>query len=239
MKVKAGIDPLEERAQEAAQALAAAQAAKVAGTTFRDVAAAYIAANEDSWRNPKHRQQWRNTLETYVYPVIGDAAEIPARILDRHESVGIAVDQFAHRLGHQIGHCPPGDVVEHDRQVAMFRQMAEMRDQPGLARPVVIGRDAQPGSGPRLARKAHVQQRILRIVAAAAGDHRHAPGGLLDADLDHPVMLRIAERGGLAGRAARDERARALLDLPVDQLAKGRLVERPIAKRTHQSRNRT
>ena len=72
LKVKAGIDPLEERDREAAQALAAAQAAKVAGTTFKDVATAYIAANEESWRNPKHRLQWRNTLGTYVYPVIGD-----------------------------------------------------------------------------------------------------------------------------------------------------------------------
>ncbi|MEC7817150.1 MAG: integrase arm-type DNA-binding domain-containing protein [Pseudomonadota bacterium] len=72
LKVKAGIDPLEERDREAAQALAAAQAAKVAGTTFKDVATTYIAANEESWRNPKHRQQWRNTLDTYVYPVIGD-----------------------------------------------------------------------------------------------------------------------------------------------------------------------
>jgi integrase len=72
LKVKAGIDPLDERDREAAQALAAAQAAKVAGTTFREMATAYIAANEESWRNPKHRQQWANTLTTYVYPVIGD-----------------------------------------------------------------------------------------------------------------------------------------------------------------------
>lgn len=72
LKVKAGIDPLEERHREAAQALASAQAAKVAGKTFRDVATAYIAANEDSWRNPKHRQQWANTLTTYVYPEIGE-----------------------------------------------------------------------------------------------------------------------------------------------------------------------
>ena len=72
LKVKAGIDPLEQRDREAAQALASAQAAKVAGKTFREVATAYIAANEESWRNPKHRQQWGNTLATYVYPVIGD-----------------------------------------------------------------------------------------------------------------------------------------------------------------------
>lgn len=72
LKVKAGIDPLAEREKDAAEALAEAQASKVAGTTFKDVATAYIAANEDSWRNPKHRQQWRNTLATYVYPAIGD-----------------------------------------------------------------------------------------------------------------------------------------------------------------------
>lgn len=72
LKVKAGIDPIEERDREAAQALAAVQAAKIAGITFKAAAEAYIAANEDGWRNPKHRQQWTNTLATYVYPVIGD-----------------------------------------------------------------------------------------------------------------------------------------------------------------------
>jgi len=72
LKVKAGINPLLERKQKAAEAIAATQAALIAGITFRDVAEAHIAANEDSWRNSKHRQQWRNTLAAYVYPVIGD-----------------------------------------------------------------------------------------------------------------------------------------------------------------------
>ena len=72
LRVKAGTDPLAEREREAAKALATAQAAKVAGTTFKDVATTYIAANEESWRNLKHRQQWGNTLASYVYPVIGD-----------------------------------------------------------------------------------------------------------------------------------------------------------------------
>lgn len=72
LKVKAGIDPLAERHREAAEALAAAQAAKITGVTFRHVAEAYIAANEGSWRNDKHRQQWRNTLASYVYPVMGE-----------------------------------------------------------------------------------------------------------------------------------------------------------------------
>lgn len=72
LKVKAGIDPLEEREQVAAKAAAEAQAAKIAGITFKAVAEAYIAANQASWKNEKHRQQWRNTLEAYVYPRIGE-----------------------------------------------------------------------------------------------------------------------------------------------------------------------
>ena len=72
LKVKAGIDPLAERAQAEAEAIAAAQAAKVAAITFKAVAESYIATNEGSWRNDKHRQQWKNTLAAYVYPVVGD-----------------------------------------------------------------------------------------------------------------------------------------------------------------------
>ena len=30
-----------------------------------------ITAHEVGWRNPKHRQQWRNTLATYAYPILG------------------------------------------------------------------------------------------------------------------------------------------------------------------------
>lgn len=71
LKVKAGTDPLEERQHKAAQELAAAQAAQIARITFKAVGEAYISANEGSWRNDKHRQQWRNTLASYVYPVMG------------------------------------------------------------------------------------------------------------------------------------------------------------------------
>ena len=79
LKVKAGVDPLAERDQEAAAALAAAQAAKIAGITFKAVADAHIATNEGSWRNAKHRQQWSNTLATYAYPVVG---ELPVADID-------------------------------------------------------------------------------------------------------------------------------------------------------------
>lgn len=60
--VRQGIDPIEQR-----RASRAEQAAKAGLSTFSEVADAYIAAHEASWRKAKHRQQWRNTLDTYAF----------------------------------------------------------------------------------------------------------------------------------------------------------------------------
>ena len=73
--VAAGVDPIEARKKERAAALGAANPIM----TFRDCATAYIASHEAGWRNPKHRQQWTNTLKTYVYPIIGN---LPAASVD-------------------------------------------------------------------------------------------------------------------------------------------------------------
>jgi integrase len=66
--VATGVDPIESRKKQRQAASAATE--KV--MTFRDCGAAVIASHEASWRNAKHRQQWTNTLKTYVYPVIGE-----------------------------------------------------------------------------------------------------------------------------------------------------------------------
>jgi integrase len=63
-----GIDPLEERRSRRTQALLTT----TSRITFRTCAERYIEAHALGWKNGKHRQQWRNTLETYAYPVIGD-----------------------------------------------------------------------------------------------------------------------------------------------------------------------
>lgn len=105
LKVKAGIDPLEERQREAAQALAAAQATEIAGITFKAVAETYVTANEGSWRNEKHRQQWRNTLATYVYPIMGElpVAEIgTAHVLKILEPIWQAKPETASRIRGRI-----------------------------------------------------------------------------------------------------------------------------------------
>lgn len=73
-QVDKGEDPIAQRRQ----ARAALRAASVKMMTFDECADAYISAHNESWRNLKHRQQWRNTLATYAGPVIGglDVAQI-------------------------------------------------------------------------------------------------------------------------------------------------------------------
>ena len=61
------VDPIDARAAE--RTARAAEAARA--MTFEQCAKAYIEAHEDSWSNARHRKQWPETLEAYVYPALG------------------------------------------------------------------------------------------------------------------------------------------------------------------------
>lgn len=64
-----GIDPIEARRGQQRQE----RADRLSAMTFREGADAYMESLEPSWKNPKHAQQWRNTLRDYAYPVMGNA----------------------------------------------------------------------------------------------------------------------------------------------------------------------
>ena len=74
--VKRGVDPLEQvklneeekeaelRAKEGLEAMKKA--------TFEALAIKYIKIKSPEWKSAKHKQQWKNTLTTYAFPVIGN-----------------------------------------------------------------------------------------------------------------------------------------------------------------------
>ena len=62
-----GTDPVQERREAMAQA--AAESAK--SVDFDWCATQYIAAHKAGWKNPKHADQWANTIKTYASPVMG------------------------------------------------------------------------------------------------------------------------------------------------------------------------
>lgn len=67
--IRKGVDPLTER--EAAKRPVDLSSSP-SNETFREAALTYIAENKGGWKNDKHRQQWANTLTSYVYPFIGE-----------------------------------------------------------------------------------------------------------------------------------------------------------------------
>lgn len=66
-KADMGIDPIEER-RTARSAMAASRAKAM---TFDQCQEKYLEAHNDGWKSPKHRAQWKNTLDTYAGPFIG------------------------------------------------------------------------------------------------------------------------------------------------------------------------
>jgi integrase len=62
-----GVDPIEHRKQQdMTAALVKAQT-----VLFQDCAKDYIRDHKAGWKNAKHAEQWKSTMETWVYPIIG------------------------------------------------------------------------------------------------------------------------------------------------------------------------
>src|SRR5262245_55930133 len=96
-----GVDPLMERRKQR-QALLAERAKTV---TFKQVAEQYLDLHLGSFKNAKHRAQWRSTLETYVYPKIGHitVADIgPADVLRVVEPIWTVKRETASRVRQRI-----------------------------------------------------------------------------------------------------------------------------------------
>ena len=67
-RIKDGVDIKHEKKQAKSAFLDAQSTQK----TFKECAEAYLEAHSKDYSNEKHRDQWRSTLESYAYPIIGN-----------------------------------------------------------------------------------------------------------------------------------------------------------------------
>ncbi|MBS7790108.1 tyrosine-type recombinase/integrase [Roseococcus sp. SDR] len=86
LAVREGRDPIHERDARRAEAIAAVEAevkeAKQKGRTFRDVAEIVLTKVERERTNAKHQYQWRQSLESYAFPLIGDMPVADVTVAD-------------------------------------------------------------------------------------------------------------------------------------------------------------
>ena len=97
--IAGGVDPLDARRD--AEHPEPAEAA----VTFGEAARRYIGAHEVAWRNPKHRAQWRSTIETHC----GAINDLPCDVVTTREVLEVLMpiwnsipDKTASRLRGRI-----------------------------------------------------------------------------------------------------------------------------------------
>ncbi len=82
--IREGIDPIEQRRRATATKIIEQTPSK----TFDDVAELLIASKRAGWKNEKHSDQWRSTLETYASPMFGQKAVSEIKVDDVIAALG-------------------------------------------------------------------------------------------------------------------------------------------------------
>jgi integrase len=166
-KIVAGVDPI-EAGRAARSALIASQ---TSAKTFEQCAHAYVEAKEAEWRNPKHRDQWANTLRTYAFPKLGGMLvrdiSLP-HVLAVLEPIWTAKTETASRLRGRI------ESVLDWATVRGYRQ----------------------GDNPARWR-GHLDKLLPKPSKVAAVEHHTA----LPVDFVHDFLVALREVGGMGARA--------------------------------------
>ena len=152
-------------------------------------------------------------------PVLG----VHRRFLGRHDVRNLRQPQ--RRLDRHVHAGARRHVVEHDRQLHAFGDRLEVLIQAFLRRLVVVRRDREQPVGADAFHVARQLDHLARVVAARAGEHRHAAVGLFDDQLHDAQLVAMAQRRRFPRRPAGGEEVDAGVDLSSGQALDGGLVE--------------
>jgi integrase len=215
-----GEDPIE--AKRAERRGARTEAARQ--VTFRACADKLITAHEAGWRNEKHRQQWRNTLDTYVHPILGDlpvAAVDTGLVAKVLEAIWTTKPETASRLrgrieavldwatarGHRHGDNPARWRGHLNKLLPARRKLAKVKHHPAMPY-----RDL-PSFMAELRQRTSVSGRALEFAILTAGRTGEVIGARWsEIDLGDQVWTIPADRMK-AGKAHRVPLAHAAVDL--------------------------
>ena len=192
------------------------------------ITASAVASSPESWMN-SGPMAWRCRLMRSILAV---ASLTPAMFFSSNSRAIVSTRHVDHRARR--------DVVDDDRDADGVVDRLVMLVEPFLAGLVVVGRHDQQAVRARLFGEAGELDRLGGVVGAGAGDHRHPAAGDLDAHLDHPLVLVVAERRAFAGGA--DRHQPVACPRSICQSTKPRNAsssKRAVAHRRHQRSNRS
>jgi hypothetical protein len=164
---------------------------------------------------------------------LGHLIEGPRGLLDADDARAVA-DEARHRVRLDVDGGAARDVVDDDRDVHRLGHGPEVAVQSLLGRPVVVRVHHERGRRARLLGMRGEIDGLGGRVRAGARDDRQAPSRRVDHDLDHPLVLVVAQGRGLAGGSAGDDAIRALRHMDVHELTQLRLVHLAVPERGDQ-----
>ncbi len=224
---------------------------KAASPTFAEAAEAVIAMHQPNWRSPKSGPQWRASLETYAYPVIGKlpVAEItPGKVMAVLEPIWNEKRETARRVKQRISAIcrwavaqgyrtddPAGIVID----AALPRNGVERRHMPALPYDEVADCMAQVHASRRASCSSKLALEFLILTAARSAEVRKAtwdemdveeatwtvPASRMKANREHRVPL--------SGRALEILAEAAELSDGTGLVFPGARQGRPLSENTH------
>src|SRR6266511_2261404 len=148
------------------------------------------------------------------------------RLLDRPD--GRDLGELDDRLGLDVDHDAPGDVVDDDRPVADVGDRAEVLDDSPGRRFVVVGSDDEESVYTELVRFTRQVDGVSGGVGPGAGDDGALPVEGVDRDAEQLEPLDVAEGWALAGRPGDDEPIGTTLDKVLREFAEALEVDRSV-----------
>jgi integrase len=222
------LDDAREKARDARRLLAdgkdpikvkrdAAEAAKVEAArsmTFAAYAARFIAERETGWKNPVHRQQWRNSFRDHVTPRIGSMAiaDIDTQaVLSVLKPIWQTTPETARRVRGRIEtvlSAARAEGLRTGENPAAWRghldQLLTARKKSDVVHHAALPHAEMPGFWRSLATDTSLAARLLRFIILTAaryseaadmtpgevqGDIWTVPGARMKADRPHSVPL--------------------------------------------------
>lgn len=216
VEIRKGADPVRERLQRRQRQV----------WTFKKVAESYIDTHRAGWKNPKHAQQWENTLQTYVYPVFGDkhvADVTKLDVLDAVKPIWLDKHETATRVRNRIelivsyamqaGYRPegPNPAVLKGNLDALLPKKQGLGD---VEHHAALGIDDMHGFVQRLRQVQGMGARALEfaiLTAARSGEVRGATWSEIDLDAAVWEIPKARMKGGRDHRVPLSAEAVALL----------------------------
>jgi len=155
---------------------------------------------------------------------VADLLKVPGRLFHPYHLRDL-LRQLKSRFGLQVEAGPARHVVENNGGIGRLRNRLDVGYEAGLGRFVVVRPHHEQPVGPGLDGRGREVDTLPGIIGPGPHDDRDAPVGGFDCQIDESAALLDGNGGILTGRAQHHEARHTAINLSLNEIAEGVLVD--------------